>query len=85
MNLDKQQQFGIELTALLNRYSAENDSDTPDFILAAYLISCLNAFHSTVQSRRHWWGDKEITGFTFPHIVDVTTETAATQQEVEHS
>jgi hypothetical protein len=27
-----------ELSAALNRYSAENGSDTPDFILAEYLL-----------------------------------------------
>ena len=56
MDADKQQAFGIELTGLLNRYSVENDSGTPDFILAAYLVSCLNAFNHSVCSRREWFG-----------------------------
>ena len=33
----KESQFQKELTALINEYSKENDSDTPDFILARYL------------------------------------------------
>ena len=30
-----------ELTDIINKHSLENGSDTPDFILAEYLVSCL--------------------------------------------
>jgi len=43
-----------ELSALLNSVSAENGSNTPDFILAQYLISCLNNFNRAVLSREAW-------------------------------
>jgi len=33
-----------EIRKLLNVHCAENASNTPDFILANYLISCLDAF-----------------------------------------
>ena len=33
-----------KLTELLNSESREQDSDTPDFILAEYMINCLEAF-----------------------------------------
>jgi len=36
--------FKRELTQLINKYSKDNDSNTPDYILAEYLINCLNAF-----------------------------------------
>ena len=36
--------FEKELTDLLNRYSKENGSNTPDFILARYLIGCLKNY-----------------------------------------
>lgn len=36
--------FQNELQALLNKHSLENDSDTPDYILATYLGRCLDAF-----------------------------------------
>ena len=65
MTPEKQREFGIELCSLLNRYSVENDSDTPDFILAAHLISCLNAFSNSVKARRSWWGEKERSGFSY--------------------
>lgn len=45
-----------ELCTLLNRYSAENHSDTPDFILAAYLLTCLDAFDTAVKTRERWYG-----------------------------
>lgn len=39
----KQEEFERELAALLNKYSKENESDTPDFILAKFLNNCLVA------------------------------------------
>lgn len=50
--------FRLELTALLNKYSKENGSDTPDYILASYLADCLNAFDSAVKSRTIWYHAK---------------------------
>lgn len=47
-----------ELAALLNKMSAENASNTPDFILANYLISCLAAFETAVNTRENWWSEK---------------------------
>lgn len=46
--------FHDELRALLNRYSLENQSDTPDFILANYLISCLEVFAVATRERESW-------------------------------
>lgn len=45
-----------ELTSLLNRYSAENGSNTPDFILADFLRISLAAFDGAVVKREHWYG-----------------------------
>ena len=44
-----------ELTKLLNRHSAENASNTPDYILAAYLLGCLDAWNRSVQQRETWY------------------------------
>ena len=46
------------LTALLNVHSAENKSDTPDFILAQFLIGCLDAWDEGVRQREVWYGRK---------------------------
>ena len=45
-----------ELAAVLNCASAENGSDTPDFILAAYLSDCLAAWNRNVTAREAWYG-----------------------------
>ena len=49
-------EFQRELESLINRHSAENDSDTPDFILATYLARCLETFNDAVNSREVWYG-----------------------------
>lgn len=33
-----------EIAAVLNRHGVDSASNTPDFILAQYLVNCLNAF-----------------------------------------
>jgi len=43
------------IRAVLNAESAENASDTPDFILAEYLMACLNAFNAATNARSHWY------------------------------
>jgi hypothetical protein len=48
--------FQRELTALINRHSIENGSNTPDFILAAYMRRCLEAFEAAVRARDVWYG-----------------------------
>ena len=44
------------LASTLNRFSAENASNTPDFILAQYLLWCLAAWNQAVQQRETWYG-----------------------------
>jgi len=44
------------LTSLLNSFSAENESGTPDFILAEYLMSCLEAYNSAILNRAKFNG-----------------------------
>lgn len=50
--------FGKELEALLNRHSIENDSNTPDFILAEYVRQCLASWNLAVAAREKWYGRK---------------------------
>ena len=44
-----------ELACLLNRHSAENPSNTPDYLLAEFMLSCLRAFTRTVTGRDAWY------------------------------
>ena len=45
-----------DIQTATNRHNAENVSNTPDFILAIYLESCLLAFDTAVQQRETWHG-----------------------------
>ena len=48
--------FKSELESLINKYSRENDSNTPDFILAQYIENCLASFAQAIQQRETWYG-----------------------------
>ncbi len=43
--------FRKELTDLLNIHGIDNLSNTPDFVLADYLIGCIQVFNDTVKTR----------------------------------
>lgn len=49
--------FTRELSALLNKYSAETPSGTPDFILAAFMRNLLREFNEAVSARAEWRGE----------------------------
>ena len=40
----------------INMFSRENVSNTPDFILAGFLMSCLSAFEQCSNARENWYG-----------------------------
>jgi len=48
--------FPKELENLINRYSIEGGSNTPDFILAEYLKQCFDTFDMCVRKRDEWYG-----------------------------
>lgn len=48
---DRPMTFEQELAALINRYSLEQESDTPDFLLAEYLKLSLSTFKLIVKAR----------------------------------
>lgn len=50
--------FEQELRDLLNRHSMENGSNTPDYLLAEYLMGCLAAWERTTKQRDAWHGLK---------------------------
>lgn len=51
-----------DLTDVLNRHSQENVSNTPDFILAQYLLGCLSAWSIAVERRQAWYGRSQAPG-----------------------
>jgi hypothetical protein len=52
----KEDQFRSDLASVLNRHCRENYSNTPDFILAEYLICCLKAYEEIHKRRENWYG-----------------------------
>ena len=48
--------FRDHLTQVINHWSVENGSNTPDFILARYLASALTAFEGSTIERDRWYG-----------------------------
>jgi hypothetical protein len=49
------QEFRKDLEGLINRYSMENGSNTPDFMLSSYLVACLFAFDEITKARDKWY------------------------------
>jgi hypothetical protein len=48
------QAFKKDLEGLINHHSLENLSNTPDFILADYIVNCLLAYNIAVNCRDKW-------------------------------
>jgi len=48
-----------EIQNLINCHSRENVSNTPDFILARYLMDCLQAFEKATNIRTSLYGRTE--------------------------
>lgn len=48
--------FQQDLESLINRHAIESGSDTPDFILAEYLLGCLAAWNTATTAREKWYG-----------------------------
>lgn len=48
-------EFAKELEALINKHCQENESDTPDFILAGFLRDCLSAWNRATKERERWY------------------------------
>lgn len=60
--IDKSSAFVKQLETLINMNSMENDSNTPDFILAQYLKGSLDLFTGAVNARSNWYSDSLIGG-----------------------
>lgn len=45
-----------DVATVLNKQSAENCSNTPDFILAEVMVSALEAFEDGSRQRERWYG-----------------------------
>ena len=66
--------FQEELESLINRHSIENESDSPDFLLATFLIDCLRIYAKTVKARDKWYGFKGLSQRYEGKVATDTTE-----------
>ena len=49
------EKFKVELEHLINKHSIENGSNTPDFIIAEYLINCLLNYNDIIRAREEYY------------------------------
>lgn len=49
--MNNKESFKKELAVLINQHSLENESNTPDFILADYLVKCLETYNHIIFGR----------------------------------
>jgi hypothetical protein len=56
VNYDPQQEFLSKLEQVINSFSIENESNTPDFILAKFLRTVLDAWATATKEREAWYG-----------------------------
>lgn len=52
----KEKEFRWALADVINKYSRENKSNTPDYILADVMANCLQAFEQGSRHREEWFG-----------------------------
>jgi len=60
-----------EIAKVLNRHSRENRSDTPDFLLAEYVLDSLDAFDRVTRMRETWYGRGDGGGIPMEVAADV--------------
>ena len=58
--------FEQKLTDIINGHSMENGSNTPDFLLAEYMVGCLEIFNRTIAKRAEWHGEDPAINSTKP-------------------
>jgi len=63
--------FRKDLETLINSHSVENGSNTPDFMLADYLMNCLEVWEETVNKREKWYGRKAVFPFDEPAPINI--------------
>lgn len=49
-----------DIAEVLNRHSRENESDTPDFILAELMVTSLEQFEAVLSWRKQWYSPEGV-------------------------
>ena len=55
---DQREEFREQVRKAVNWSSMENGSDTPDWIIANFLVAVLDAADTMVRAREQWYGRK---------------------------
>lgn len=55
-SISEDEMLATDIASVLNKHCRENISNTPDFILAEYLVSQLIAFERASLAREKWYG-----------------------------
>ena len=53
--MQKEANIRKDFEHIINKYSLENESNTPDFILAGFLLECLKVFQMSTKARDKWY------------------------------
>jgi len=53
---NKRSQLSRGIAGVLNKHSGENGSNTPDFVLAEFLVNCLTYGQQLIVTREGWYG-----------------------------
>lgn len=53
--LQRRLDFREDVRGSINRNGLENLCNTPDYVIAQYLLDCFNAFIAAANSRDRWW------------------------------
>jgi hypothetical protein len=56
MNSNSERTFRSDIENAINYHSREQESNTPDFVLAEYLTNCLEAFDRATKQRDIFFG-----------------------------
>ena len=72
-------EFEKELAALISKHYLQHGSNTPDFLLAKYLMGCLKTFNGVIRKRDQWYGD----GIVEPKVSTTEREQPHGDEETE--
>lgn len=72
-----------ELRRAINRVSAENGSDTPDFILAEFLTAQIEAFNKAVHHRSDWYGHHQCIARPAPRVPEGSEPTRFSESDIQ--
>jgi hypothetical protein len=73
--------FERALKQLLNKYSQENHSNTPDWILANYINISLNVLNQSIHDRDEFYGVHLKPGMKIEEITDMAFDMSAKLNE----